>query len=258
MLAALRKRIQKNRYSRNPLAKGLTLALRTPRYLWQLATDGYWRSTLVERLRHPGRVHLTCNYTKMDRYPEAFTLVRRHLEETGLADSPQLRLLSFGCSTGEEALTLRRYFPRATIVGADISRWNLRRARARAADDEHIRFVESSPRSLAAEGPFHGIFAMAVLLRMAHRMEPADSAADVYPFETFDQQVRQLDEILEVGGALAIQHANYRFVDSTIAEGYRVIEHEFSARDQVPKFDRQSRRLPETDEQRRVFVKTST
>ncbi|MEM9554670.1 MAG: class I SAM-dependent methyltransferase [Acidobacteriota bacterium] len=256
MLAGLRKRIQKNRYSSNPLAKGLTLALRTPRYLWQFATDGYWRSTLLERLRRPGSVHLTCNYTKMDRYPEIFTLVQGTLRETlpELADSDDLRLLSFGCSTGEEAFSLRRYFPRATILGADISAWNLAKARERNTD-ARIRFIESTPETLAAEAPFHGIFAMAVLLRMAHRMEPADSAFDVYPFERFDEQILALDELLAPGGVLTVQHANYRVGDTSIAPRYRVVPFRFSERDLVPKFDRSSRRLPETDEQDRVFVK---
>ncbi len=112
LLGRLRKQVQRNRYSKNPLLRASTLLLRTPFYVWQFATDGFYRSTILNRIFRPGQAHLTCNYTKMDRYPEIFGQVREYFAGRGLADSPDLRLLSFGCSTGEEAFSLRRYFPR--------------------------------------------------------------------------------------------------------------------------------------------------
>ncbi|MEM9595170.1 MAG: class I SAM-dependent methyltransferase [Acidobacteriota bacterium] len=252
--ARLRRQIQRNRYSKNPLLKGSTLLLRSPLYVWQFATDGFYRTTILNRLRRPGDLHLTCNYTKMDRYPELFGVARGHFEGLGLADSPDLRLLSFGCSTGEEAFSLRRYFPQAEIVGVDISEWNLDKAR-RANRDERIHFHLSSSESLARLGPFHGIFAMAVLLRVAHHMEPAPSSADVYPLPKFEEQVRLLDGVLRENGLLTVYHTNYHLRDTALYDRYRVLGHDWAERDLTPKYDRQHRLMEDPDTRERIFVK---
>lgn len=250
----IRRRIQKNRYSKNPLVKGSTLLLRTPLYLWQFATDGFYRTTILNRLRNPKSLHLTCNYTKMDRYPEIFGQVREYFAERGLADSKELRLLSFGCSTGEEAFSLRRYFPHAEIIGVDISEWNLKQANGKNRDPR-IRFLFSDEKTLASHGPYHAIFAMAVLLRIAHRMEPADSSADVYPIEKLEEQLEQLDAHLHDDGLLVIQHTNYHFRDTRFASRYEMIPGTYSERDLVPKYGRDSRLLPDSDTRERIFAK---
>lgn len=253
-MTRLRKQIQRNRYSKNPLLRGSTLLLRTPLYVWQFATDGFYRSTILNRIFRPGQAHLTCNYTKMDRYPEIFGLTREYFESRGLKDSPELRLLSFGCSTGEEAFSLRTYFPQATIVGADISDWNLEQARNRN-QDAKIRFVFSNSENLRENGPYDAIFCMAVLLRMAHRMEPALSSADVYPIDKFDEQVEELDALLRPQGLLVIYHTNYRFCDAAMFPRYEVVPRQYSERDLVPKYGRDNRLLAETDYPDRVFRK---
>ena len=253
-LSRLRRRIQKNRYSSNPLLTGSTLLLRSPLYVWQFATDGFYRTTILNRFRRPGSLHLTCNYTKMDRYPEIFSRVRAYFEDRDLADSGQLRILSFGCSTGEEARSLRAYFPEAEIVGVDISEWNLKKARERNRDPR-IRFLLSSDATLEAEGPFHIIFAMAVLLRIAHRMEPAASSADVYPIEKFEEQVHSLDRHLLPEGLLVIYHTNYHLRDTALGERYGVVAGEWSEKDLVPKYGKDNRLLPESDTRERIFVK---
>lgn len=251
MIDKLRKQIQKNRYSRNPILRGSTLLLRTPSYLWQFASDGFYRTTILNRLFRPGSLHLTCNYTKMDRYPEIFGQARDHF--AGRPNS-ELKLLSFGCSTGEEAFSLRDYFPEAEIVGVDISEWNLKKARSQN-KDRRTRFLFSDDETLDKEGPFDAVFAMAVLLRIAHRMEPAPSSEDVYPLEKFDEQVRQLDATLKVGGLLVIYHTNYHLRDTSIYERYRPLEGEYSERDLVPKYGTDNKLLPESDTSERVFVK---
>ena len=263
----LRKQIQKNRYSRNPILRASTLLLRTPSYLWQFTTDGFYRTTILNRLFRPGSLHLTCNYTKMDRYPEIFAQAREYFDQRhgagakasgARASGEGLKLLSFGCSTGEEAFSLRSYFPAAEIVGVDISEWNLKKARDHnkgRRSDPRIRFLFSDDETLEKEGPFDAVFAMAVLLRIAHRMEPAPSSEDVYPLEKFDEQVRQLDAALEVGGLLVIYHANYHLRDTSIYQRYRVLECEYGERDLVPKYGTDNKLLPESDTRERVFVK---
>ena len=253
-VARLRRQIQKNRYSSNPILKGSTLLLRTPLYLWQFATDGFYRTTILNRLRNPKSLHLTCNYTKLDRYPEIFSLVRRTFEDQGRADADDLRLLSFGCSTGEEAISLRQYFPNAEIVGVDISEWNLKQARQKV-EDPRIRFLFSDADTLADNGPYDAIFCMAVLLRIAHHMEPAASSAETYPISQFEAQLRILDEHLNPGGLLVIYHTNYHFRDTALASGYDALPGEFSERDLTPKYGTDHRLLDDSDTAERVFVK---
>ena len=257
MIDRLRRQIQKNRYSRNPILRGSTLLLRTPSYLWQFATDGFYRTTILNKVFRPGSLHLTCNYTKMDRYPEIFSQAREHFSESDVAEA-DLKLLSFGCSTGEEAFSLRTYLPEAEIVGVDISQWNLDKA-SRRNSDPRIRFLFSDADTLDKEGPFDAIFAMAVLLRIAHRMEPAPSSEDVYPLEKFDEQVQQLDAVLKVGGLLVIYHTNYHLRDTSIYERYRAlpgpIDGGYTERDLVPKYGTDNKLLPESDTNERVFVK---
>ena len=253
-LDRIRKQIQKNRYSKNPLVKGSTLLVRSPWYVWQFATDGFYRTTILNRFRNPDSLHLTCNYTKMDRYPEIFALVKKHFEEQGKADSPELKILSFGCSTGEEAFSLRGYFPKAEIVGVDISEWNLKQARKKNEDD-NIRFLFSDQETLEENGPYDAIFCMAVLLRIAHRMEPAPSSAEEYPIDKFIEQISGLDELLNPGGALIVCHTNYHLRDTPISERYRVLPFDFTEIDLIPKYGKDNQLLPESDTKERVFVK---
>jgi Methyltransferase domain len=251
IIERLRKQVQRNRYSANPLLKLSTLVLRAPWYFWQFASDGFYRSTIINRVFRPKDVHLTCNYTKMDRYPEIFGLVRDYFAQR---DQAGLRLLSFGCSTGEEIFSLRRYFPQAELLGADISEWNLRQARKRNRDPD-IRFIPSDGSSLRENGPYDAIFCMAVLLRIAHRMEPAPSSAEVYPIEKFEEQVHELDQVLQVGGLLIIQHSNYHLRDTALIERYELLPRRFQDVDRVPKYGRDNRLLAETDTHDRVFIK---
>ncbi len=95
----------------------------------------------------------------MDRYPRIFAACRDYF-----GGAPDLRILSYGCATGEEVLTLRRYFPAATIVGAEINEYCLAVARRHAVDDR-IAFIESDSAAIRSRAPFDAIFCMAVLQR---------------------------------------------------------------------------------------------
>ena len=64
-----------------------------------------------------------------------------------------LKILSYGCSTGEEVLTLRQYFPNAHIIGADINKHSLAICR-KLPVDEKITFIYSTPSEIQKYGPF--------------------------------------------------------------------------------------------------------
>ncbi len=99
------------------------------------------------------------NCTQGNRYPVLFRLAREKL-----GDGPALQLLSFGCSTGEEVFTLRKYFPDATIKGIDINPHNISVCEQRLANNPdpkiHFELADSVKREPVAA--YDAIFCMAV------------------------------------------------------------------------------------------------
>lgn len=190
------------------------------------------RSTLWTRIVHPREVHQTTAYTCEDRYPQLFDLAAE------LAPGAK-RVLSFGCSTGEELSALRRRFPEAEIVGAEINPRSRRIAARRMRRDARTQVVH--PRLLT--GAFDIVFALAVLQRqpdMISEMGVEDLSAH-YPFRRFDEAVEQLVRLLRSGGLLCVINTHYRIEDSSVASSLqpvpasRFMEH--------PLFGRGGRRL---------------
>src|SRR5262245_40070421 len=110
-------------------APGLALLRRGRAALTRL-----WRGQFSMALAelHP-RATTGSSRTTLDRYPELFRAASQQMPDA-------TRILSYGCSTGEECATLTRYFPAAEIVGTDINLWSLARARKHFSS-ERIRFV---------------------------------------------------------------------------------------------------------------------
>ncbi len=78
--------------------------------------------------------------TAPNRYPGIFRTMRARLAETRGPDlgGGDLRILSFGCSAGFEMLSLRSYFPDASIFGCDRSADALDRAKRNLREDAGI------------------------------------------------------------------------------------------------------------------------
>jgi len=168
--------------------------------------------------RYYRRYDQISNDTKPDRYPEVFAYASKLLSRT---PSDVLRLLSFGCSTGEECVSLRGYFPGAWIDGVDVNKKNIRVCEARN-QDPRIRF-DVSTKNLVASRPFYdAVFAMSVLCRWPQTKE-VENSAGVYPFEKFDETVRFLDSLVRPNGLLVIYNANFRFTDSDTSEHYEAL-----------------------------------
>lgn len=151
-------------------------------------------------------------FTSFDRYPRIFRLLPRLK-----ADSPELRILSFGCSTGEEVRTLRElYFPLARIDGVD-ARPAVIENLIQSNTDPGIRFLHQNEL-----GPdrYDLIVAMSVLCRCPRTTRKRTKE---YSFSIFQRTIRQIDKLLSVGGFLAIYNTQFLFEETTTGRKYSPI-----------------------------------
>ncbi|MEQ1587068.1 MAG: class I SAM-dependent methyltransferase [Cyclobacteriaceae bacterium] len=186
--------------------------------------------------------HQLTSTTFEDRYPELFEESRRAL--TDFADK-ETSILSFGCSTGEECFSLRKYFTESTIIGVDINRRNLVKARKKNSDQK-IRFIYSSEENIKNEGPYRIIFCLSVLCRWEDTKD-LDNCEKIYPFSKFQDTVNMLSEKLLPGGLLVIYNSNFAFEDTdlyTHSEYVTIDAPSVSDSGFVTKFDRRGNRVP--------------
>ncbi|HEX8414677.1 MAG TPA: methyltransferase domain-containing protein [Sphingomicrobium sp.] len=167
------------------------------------------------RLVHRGSLHQITEYTEPNRYPALFDLAARLRPDAK-------RILSFGCSSGEELESIRRRFPDACIVGAEINPRSRAAARTRVANDPATQVVQS----IEGQAGFDVIFALAVLQFQPHRIEDegVQDLAPIYPFRRFEQQVTKLTAVLKAGGLLCVMHTHYRIEDCTVASQLMSVE----------------------------------
>ena len=158
--------------------------------------------------------------TRANRYPELFTFLKHTL-----ADVTSLRLLSYGCSTGEEVFSLRALFPTADITGVDINPHSISVAERHLAQHPSpgIAFeCASSPAGLPA-GHYDAILCMAVLQHGALRQNPPSSCADYIRFADVAAIVTGLAHCLKPGGLLVIWNSHFRFADMPAAAGFDTV-----------------------------------
>ncbi len=164
------------------------------------------------------RVQQTTQRTWEDRYPEIFTACKEYFDGQG---KENIKILSFGCCTGEEVVTLRRYFPKAEIVGAELNKHSLKICKDRKMD-EKVHFIYSDPKLIEEYGPYDAVFCMAVLERYPDLVKKNEilDIKDMYPFEKFDKQLHEIDSYVKDGGMLTIHFTHYDITDTDLAEKY--------------------------------------
>ncbi len=157
--------------------------------------------------------------TSLDRYPREFFVARSVLQHSG---GKPPRVLSFGCSTGEEAVSLLRLFGGGVVVGLDTSAAAIKAARSRNTADGRITYDISSPESLRKYAPYDIIFAMSVLCAWPKSRE-VDDISTIFPFSRFEEVVRSLDSVLRPGGVLVLFNCNFEFLDTSVSRGYEIV-----------------------------------
>lgn len=160
--------------------------------------------------------------TFADRYPPYFEALQRELRGV---ERP--RILSFGCSTGEEVFTLRRYFPEAELTGIDINPHAIdvaKRNLAKRGQEEAVGMTFRCAGSLAdePEGHYDAILAMAVLRHgELHRLRPPTCTAFLR-FDKVERAVEDLARCLKPGGLLLVSNTQFRVIDMACAARFEV------------------------------------
>jgi trans-aconitate methyltransferase len=184
---------------------------------WRLLKGGDARIATLLELRPPRNLFQPFGETSTDRYPQVFDVVAQML-----AGVPSPRLLSFGCSTGEEVFSLARRLPSATIIGVDISPARVRVCCARNTEARLTFAVAGSADHLTSES-LDAVFAMAVFRH--GRLKGTPRCDHLIRFTDFERTVTGLARCLKPGGLLAIRHANFRFSDTQISRQFEPVLH---------------------------------
>ena len=195
----------------------------------------------------PNHVYQARGTTERNRRPQLF----RAIQEI-ITDETNTKLLSFGCSTGEEVADLLFYLKKTHIYGTDINRQRLNKAKT-LVNNTRVKFFRSSPENLKENGPFDMILACSVFIR-----HPEDTHTNdlnrIYPFSAFEQGIRLLVENLKFRGLLVIQNANYRVLDTDIAGSLKCLQHpNVIQSSNIPLFDKNGHRLPSSKYNEQIF-----
>lgn len=255
IIQTIKQSIKKNRFSKNPIIRFGVLILDNLRSavnnVKRACVDADFRSILFLKLLNHKNVHQTTSLTYINRYPAIFSACRDYFDE-----KQDIKILSYGCSTGEEVLTLRQYFPNAHIVGAEINKHSLKICR-KLPVDKKITFLYSKLSEIQKHGKFDAIFCMAVLQRTPHLIaeKGITSLKKLYPFEKFERQIIELDGLVKPQGLLIIHSTQYSFWDTAVASKYKALGNYNQDNYGLPVFDKNSNLIKNPTSQNTIFVK---
>lgn len=253
VILLIKKWVHNHRQAKNPMIRiivNLAYAISNTK---NVLFNKQCRDLFLIKLFKSERIHQTTPVTGYNRYPVIFNACRNYFEGNGT-----IKILSFGCSTGEEVVTLRHYFPDATIIGAEINKSSLESCKNRKLDDK-ITFINSTDGNIKENGPYDAIFCMAVFQRTPQMVKERGlkSLKRIYPFEKFNKQIQKLDASLKDEGLMIVHFSQYDFMDTDVASTYDILgdynQDLYSFNSAI--FDKNSQLI--TNKQRRysIFVK---
>lgn len=192
----------------------------------------------------------TSNATEYNRYPHIFNEVAEIVRDTGA-----VRVLSFGCSTGEEIASLDAiYLSGCTLIGVDINEPALAAARSiKMSGRNECRFLE--PKDVIGIQAFDVVLGMSVFCRWPEAKSLKD-LNHLYSFDEFESQLCEVDELLVSGGILVLHNTNYYFEDTELfAKKFRVFRKEADI-GFVARFDKSGKRYVNDRPGYVIFQKT--
>jgi SAM-dependent methyltransferase len=184
-----------------------------------LVIGGQPRQTAVAQILKPKNLFQPYATTGANRYPDEFAVVA----ETMTTTSPTI--LSFGCSSGEELLSLHQHFPSARIHGIDVNPLAIRTARKRvraAGLESSITVAKGGDTGAESPASYDAVMALAVFRHGALNDGPPSCEPTLW-FADFERTVTGLADCVRPGGVLVIRHANFRFADCAIAEQFELV-----------------------------------
>lgn len=221
-----------------------------------VGSPGYRSVWLLEREK-PHNLFQPVSQTAFDRYPRIFALVKEQL--TGVVTP---RLLSFGCSTGEEVFTLRRYFSQAEIIGIDINPRSIAvcHKRMERCGDARIRFTLAGSADAEPEASYDAVFCMSVLRHGELGASNAETCDHLICFADFEKTVTGLCRCLKPRGYLIIRGSNFRFSDTTIASEFDAVYsvNDSTHREDTPIYGSDNQRLVNAVYNEVIFRKRGT
>jgi 2-polyprenyl-3-methyl-5-hydroxy-6-metoxy-1,4-benzoquinol methylase len=164
----------------------------------------------------PGRFQ-PYNHTLPNRYPWLFRFARDFF-----AGRHELKLLSFGCSRGDEVFALQECFPAATIRGIDIDPANIAccLVRSNAARCARLSFAAAATTRAEAPESYDAIFCLAVLCHGDLSTYGARRCDPLLRFEDFESMAADFARCLKPGGLLLLHTTNFRFCDTSVFEQF--------------------------------------
>lgn len=162
----------------------------------------------------------------LNRYPSVY-----YKSWLCMKDRKDLRILVFGCSTGEELFSLSALFPTATLIGLEINDEVLAIAQSRFEGFNTVRILRSSSEAIDDEGPYDLVFANSVFCLHPDRITA--SKIDPDQFYHFQQVVGTLLHALKPSGIFCIKNSNYDPIP-ILGAGFEAIDQEVAGF--VPKF----------------------
>lgn len=255
LLVKTKRTLKHYNISRNPLLRWGSVFIsfigKKGMIIRQFIVNRDFRAITLLKFFKGKEIHQTTPLTFMNRYPEIFSACSDYFK-----GQEHIKILSFGCSTGEEVLTIREYFPTAQIIGAEINGNSLKKCKELEVDDQ-IKFIKSTPKNIKKYGPFDAIFCMAVLQRQPHLIasKAITSLKDIYPFEKFEQQIIKFDEILNQNGLAIIHFTQYSLLDTSVARKFQPLGNYCQKNYVSPVFDKNSKIVKNQKSYNTIFIK---
>lgn len=138
--------------------------------------------------------------TKENRFPKI-------MESAKKLKPDAKRILSFGCSTGEEVFTLSNIFPESEIVGVDLDYWSINRAR-QSNKNPKIHFHTH----VGGTGKYDLITCFMVLFALEKPIE----------YENWEEAIKIIDNVLNPNGLLMLYTSEYDLSASSVFHKYDV------------------------------------
>jgi SAM-dependent methyltransferase len=159
------------------------------------------------------------SHTLPDRYPWLFRAAA-----VALAGREPMCLLSFGCSRGEEVLSLRSYFPDAAVRGLDVDPRNIGACLARLPPGTpRVSFACAATTAAEPDASYDAIFCLAVLVHGDLAVSAATRSEPLLRFDDFERVVTDFHRCLKPGGLLLLHTTNFRFCDTKVAADFDVM-----------------------------------